>query len=377
MNTKTQRMVLVLTAVAAGLFLTFGVGWVISQVVVSAAPLDVMVSELAWGGMVVNSADEWVELYNNTGVDIDLTGWQELSDGGQVPIETSFKRISEREVEFEIGMYNHLFIEPNLTWNTFLGGTSSDQGYGIALDESGNVFVAGVSNATWGSPVRAHAGGQSDAFVAKLDSSGNLIWNTFLGGGGQDVGYGHAIAVDVSGNAYVVGYSDSTWGLPVNAYAGDYDAFVAKVDSNGNLTWNTFLGSSDQSNLNKGDIGRAIAVDGSGNVYVTGYSWDTWGSPICAYTSDRRDAFAAKLDGSGNLTWNTFLGSGGDDFGYGIAVDESGNSYVAGEGCGSWGSPMRAYAGWCDGFAAKLDGSGQLTWNTFLGGGGECLCGRI
>jgi hypothetical protein len=211
-------------------------------------------------------------------------------------------------------------------------------------------------------------GGNGDAFAAKLDGSGNLTWNTFLGGSEQDVG--HAIAVDGSGNVYVAGYSDATWGAPVRAYAGDYDAFAAKLDGSGNLTWNTFLGSTDEHNLNKGDTGHAIAVDGSGNVYVVGKSWDTWGSPIRAYTG-YRDAFAAKLDSSGNLAWNTFLGSGGDDFGNGIAVDASGNSYVAGQGCGSWGSPVRAYAGWCDGFAAKLNGSGSLAWNTFLGWSGD------
>jgi len=294
--------------------------------------------------------------------------WQELSNGGQVPVDVAFTQISEREVGFEAGMYDYslpLFIDQSLTWNTFLGGTTADQGFGIAVDGSGNVYVTGWSDAAWGSPIQGYSGGSSDTFAAKLDGSGNLMWNTFLGGSGQDVG--HAIALDGSGNVYVAGYSDATWGAPVRAYAGDYDAFAAKLDSSGNLTWNTFLGSSDVQNLNKGDIGHGIAVDGSGNVYVTGYGWDTWGSPIRAHAGSR-DAFAAKLDGSGNLTWNTFLGSDGDDFGEGIAVDRSGNSYAVGKSCGSWGSPVRAYAGYCDGFVAKLDGSGSLAWNTFLGG---------
>jgi hypothetical protein len=298
--------------------------------------------------------------------------WQELSNGGRVPVEAVFTRLSERQVGIKAGPYDHsrpLFIDPTLTWNTFLGGISVDQGYGIAVDGSGNVYVAGVSQAAWGSPIRGYSGGYSDAFAARLDGSGNLAWNTFLGGSGQDVG--HAIAVDGCGNVYIAGYSDATWGAPVRAYLGDYDAFAARLDSSGNLTWNTFLGGNDKYKLNKGDTGHAIAVDGNGNVYVTGKSWNTWGSPIRAYTPDSRDAFAAKLDGSGSLAWNTFLGSGGDDFGNGIAVDGSGNSYVAGEGCGSWGSPVNPYAGWCDGFVAKLDGSGSLAWNTFLGSSGQ------
>ncbi len=83
-------------------------------------------------------------------------------------------------------------------------------------------------------------------------------------------------------------------------------------------------------------------MDGSGNVYVGGYSYATWGSPIRAYTSSA-DAFAAKLDSGGNLTWNTFLGGSGYDFGNGIAVDGSGNVYVGGYSCATWGSPIRAY----------------------------------
>jgi hypothetical protein len=283
---------------------------------------------------------------------------------------------SEHKVGPDTGTYDHsfpLFIDPTLTWHTFAGGTSSDQGYGIAVDGSGNVYVAGVSQATWGSPIRSYSGGNGDAFAAKLDGSGHLAWNTFLGGSGQDVG--HAIAVDGGGNVYVVGYSDATWGAPVRAYAGDYDAFAAMLDGSGNLTWNTFLGSSDKLNLNKGDTGHSIAVDRNGNVYVTGKSWDTWGSPIRDHAGNR-DAFAARLDGGGNLTWNTFLGSAGDDFGEGITADEYGNSYVAGQSCGSWGAPLRAYAGACDGFAAELDENGSLAWNTFLGWSGDADSAR-
>ncbi len=261
-----------------------------------------------------------------------------------------------------------LSIDAILNWNTFLGGNSSDQGYGITIDVNGYIYVSGVSNATWGLPLRNYSGGSSDAFVAKLDGSGNLIWNTFLGGGGQDVA--HANSVDANGNVYVVGYSDATWGIPIRPYLGDYDVFAAKVDTDGNLIWNTFLGSADQGNPNKGDTGHDIAVDGSMNVYVVGKSWDTWGSPIRPH-EEYRDAFAAMLDDAGNLVWNTFLGSDGDDFGNGITADQSGNSYVSGQSCGTWGSPVNPYAGWCDGFASRLDSDGNLVWNTFLGCSGD------
>jgi hypothetical protein len=250
-----------------------------------------------------------------------------------------------------------------LLWNTFLGGSADDFGNGVAVDGSGNVYVAGFSDATWGSPVRAYTSG-SGAFAAKLDSSGNLTWNTFLGGFGAHVS-GQGVAVDGSGNVYVAGRSDATWGSPVRAYSSGNDAFAAKLNSSGTLLWNTFLGGSGE------DFGQGVAVDGNGNVYIAGRSDATWGSPVRAYTNGN-DAFAAKLNSSGALVWNTFIGgSGDDDEGLGVAVDGSGNVYVAGYSNATWGSPDRAYTSSLDAFAAKLDSSGSLSWNTFLGGSGD------
>ena len=247
-----------------------------------------------------------------------------------------------------------------LKWNTFMGSSGGDLGNGIAVDGSGNVYVAGTSGGTWGSPVTPVAG-WLDAFVAKFNSSGDLLWNTFLGGAVYD-DYGQSIAVDGSGNVYVAGYSDATWGSPVNAYAGgNYDAFAAKLNSSGELQWNTFLGSS------VADYGSGIAVDGSGNVYVTGDSRGTWGTPVNAYAGGNYDAFAVKLNNNGELQWNTFIGSSGTDYGRSIAVDGSGNVYATGKARYSWGSPVNAHAGSTDAFAVKLNSSGELQWNTFMG----------
>jgi uncharacterized repeat protein (TIGR02543 family) len=247
-----------------------------------------------------------------------------------------------------------------LTWNTFLGGSGYDTGKGIAVDGSGNVYVTGDSEATWGSPVRVYTG-NSDAFIAKLISTGGLTWSTFLGGQYND--YGNGIAIDGSGNVYVTGYSAASWGSPVRAYASSGDAFAAGLNSSGGLTWNTFLGGSGT------DEGYGIVVDGNGNVYVTGASYASWGSPVRAFISGS-DAFVAKIDSSGGLTWNTFLGGSGGDAGRGITVDGSGNVHVTGDSEASWGSPVRAFSSSRDAFAAKLNSTGGLTWNTFLGGSG-------
>jgi hypothetical protein len=129
-------------------------------------------------------------------------------------------------------------------WNTFLGGSGADQGSGIALDATGNVYVVGTSTAAWGAPINLFAGGTNDAFAAKLDSSGTRLWNTFLGsatpmGAGSDQDLG--IAVDDAGsNVYVTGLSLSTWGTPVNPHVGlgTLDAFAAKLNTNGVQLWN-------------------------------------------------------------------------------------------------------------------------------------------
>ncbi|OGO29676.1 MAG: hypothetical protein A2Z16_15265 [Chloroflexi bacterium RBG_16_54_18] len=293
--------------------------------------------------------------------------WQE-NDGMRLPVAVAFQtsEVSETSkvfVGFRLGEYDPalpLFIDPTLTWNTFLGGGGTDYGFTIAVDGSGNVYVAGESSATWGSPVRAYTG-DYDAFAAKLDSSGELTWNTFLGGSLKDYCWG--IDVDGSGNVYVAGLSKDTWESPVRPFTYGYDGFTAKLDSNGGLTWNTFLGGEGA------DLIYDIAVDGSGNVYVAGYASRSWGFPVRPYTSGQ-DAFAARLDSNGGLTWNTFLGGSTDDFGWGIAVDGNSNAYVVGTSNSSWGSPIRLYTSGDDAFAARLDSSGGLGWNTFLGGSG-------
>jgi len=247
----------------------------------------------------------------------------------------------------------------NRVWNTFLGSASFDSSYSIAVDGGGNVYVAGRSDATWGSPKKGHAGG-TDAFAAKLDSDGNRVWNTFMGSASGDGST--AIAVDGDGNIYVFGASGATWGSPVNGHAGGDDAFVTKLNSSGGLVWNIFMGASSNERT-----GYSIAVDGGGNVYVTGRSEGTWGSPVNGYAGGW-DAFAAKLDSDGNRVWNTFMGSGSDDGGYAFAVDEGRNVYVTGYSRATWGSPVNLHAGSDDAFAARLDSSsGYLVWNTFLG----------
>jgi len=297
--------------------------------------------------------------------------WQ-IIEGQKKPVMVAYNLYTDHELGFTVGDYDKslpLVIDPDLVWNAFLGSSVLDIGFGIAVDSNGDIYVAGQSNATWGSPILPFGGGTNDAFVAKLTSDGTVLWNTFLGGTGKD--YGQGIALDGSGNVYVTGYSTASWGSPLLPYGGGTgDAFAAKLTSDGALVWNTFLGGTGV------DIGYGIAVDGSANIYVTGQSGATWGSPKSAYGGGTCDAFAAKLTSDGALVWNTFLGGTAADYGYGIAVDGTGNAYVTGYSLATWGSPKLPYTA-ADAFVAKLAAAdGALLWNTFLGESGGDDRGR-
>lgn len=162
---------------------------------------------------------------------------------------------------------------------TYLGGDNSDSGRGIALDSAGNAYITGDTNslnfpATIGSFQQSYAGGDRDAFVVKVNTTGSREeYGTFLGGGSTD--YGYAIAVDALGNAYLTGYTFST-DFPVivgtlqPAYGGSQDAFVAKISRYGNLlSFSTYLGGS------LWEKGYGIGLDAANNLYVTGSTGST------------------------------------------------------------------------------------------------------
>lgn len=290
-----------------------------------------------------------------------VTGTSELGSWGH-PLQ---QRASAKDYSFVA----RLDSSGSLLWSTFLGNVGLNDYHRIALDRNGNVYVVGSSSATWsspwGSPGASYSGGY-DAFVAKLHPSGFLLWNTFLGGAGDDSG--RDVAVDESGNIYVTGYSTDTWGSPKATHGGGTDAFVAQLDPDGYLRWNTFFGSPGN------EFVHGIAVDQSGNIFVTGSSTGgTWPSsqPVRQFGGGAFDQFVTRLDANGNVRWYTFLGGAGSDSGYGIAVDQYGNVYAAGNSDATWGSPARAYTAYRDVYAARLDGNGALLWNTFLGGAAD------
>ncbi|MCB2206223.1 T9SS type A sorting domain-containing protein [bacterium] len=255
----------------------------------------------------------------------------------------------------------------SLIWNTFAGGYNQDFGESVALDADGNIYITGYcwGYPGWGAPIREHSSSSSDHFVAKLNSDGEMLWNTFLGGDGFDANESD-ISVTGDGMLYVAGAGNASWGNPVQAFSASMDVFVAALDSSGGLVWNTFVGGAGD------DRGIHLAVDGDDNIFLVGHSSATWGTPIVAWTEgyleEMTDAFAAKVSKEGYVVWNTFLGGGSRDDGREIIRHPDGTLYIVGQTYGvSWGTPLDSYDGGSDCFLAAVDTAGQRLWNTFIG----------
>lgn len=258
-------------------------------------------------------------------------------------VEAKYVVRKDSRVSFALGAYDHsqtLVIDPVVPfYSTYLGGANNDYGYGIALDVKGNAYITG-STASLNFPVVAciqcvNAGALADAFVTELNPGG-LVYSTYLGGAGNDYGYG--IAVDPLGNAYVTG-STSSLNFPLALcfqclfQGGAADAFVTEIAAGGaGLVYSTYLGG-------KGaDYGRAIAVDPAGDAFVTGNTTSkNFPVPGCVFgclPKGGNDAFVTELQrvpgGPVALVYSDYLGGAANDYGYGIAVDPNQNAYVTG-----------------------------------------------
>ena len=285
----------------------------------------------------------------------------------------------------------------NVVWAKRAGGSDNEVGNGIAIDGSGNSYVTGrfnSSSVTFGSTTLTNAGGTCsffkpcpDIFTVKYDPGGNALWAKKGGGNSWDESTG--IAVDKNGFSYVTGYFYSpTMNLDTIALANvgnNYDLFIVKYDTSGNMVWAKSAGS------NSGGVaGNGIAVDGSGNSYITGEFTSpslTLGSTTLT-NAGGNDVFTVKYDGSGSVVWAKSAGSSSTDYGYGIAVDGSGNSYVAGRfrslsivfdtiTLTNTGGICSGFPSCGDIFITKYDGSGNAVWAKSANGYGDDLVRSI
>lgn len=284
-----------------------------------------------------------------------------------------------------------------LAYCGFVGGSRNDQSYGIAVDGSGNAYITGRTYSGEDTfPVKvgpglAHGRYFPDAFVAKINAAGTeLVYCGYIAG--ADADWGGSIAVDGFGNAYVMGTTGSpqpqaAGGFPVKVgpdltfNGGQFDAFVAKVNALGTeLVYCGYIGGyADEGLLWR--YAHGIAVDGSGNAYVTGdtssteISFPVKAGPDLTYNGGDRDAFVAKVNAAGTgLDYCGYIGGAGLDEGRGIAVDVSGKAYVVG-GTNSARATFPVKIGpdltrnyEADGFVAKVNASGTgLSYCGYIG----------
>jgi hypothetical protein len=224
-----------------------------------------------------------------------------------------------------------------IIYSSYLGGSGADQANGIAVDLSGDAYVAGYTQSsnfpTTSGAYQSTFTGTQDAFVAKLNATGDdLVYSTYLGTNNATA---NAIAVDNAGSAYVTGQTAAT-GFPTTTGAfqttsgGGNDAFVTKLNAAGSaLSYSSFLGGAGS------DQGNGIAVDGSGDAYVTGSTastnFPTTSGALQTTSGGGTDAFISKVNAAGSsLVYSTYLGGSGTDAGNAIALDASGEAFVTG-----------------------------------------------
>jgi uncharacterized protein (TIGR03437 family) len=339
-------------------------------------------------------------------------------------------QIHGKTVTFAVAKYDRrraLVIDPVLTWSTFVaysGSAGLSTGEGVALDSSGNVYLIGTTADVYGyygiliselTPAGAninttyfddppyylegHAlavdsagnvyfGGEAtdgqtfdEAFVGKFaPGASSLIWYATPdpSPNGVDVVYG--VALDSAGNSYFAGYTTST-NFPVSTgvaqlkNAGGSDAFVAKYNSAGTELAATYLGGG------ANDVAYGIAVDASGDVFLTGSTAST-NFPVTSgafqtASGGAGDAFIAKLSSTLGMVFSTYLGGNGADSGNAIAIDSAGAIYVTGETASTnfptLGAIQSSFGGGAGNlFLTKLNGNGQtLGYSTYLGGSAE------
>lgn len=274
----------------------------------------------------------------------------------------------------------------NYIWAKNAGGGGFEEGFAIAHDAGGNVYITGAFQATVDfdpGPGTANltSAASNEIFFAKYDGSGNYVWAKSIVSSGSD--YGYSILTDATGNVYVGGaYSGTADFDPgpgtftLSSVATNYDIFVGKYDAGGNYIWAKSMGGP------SADFSRSIALDAAGNLYITGMfqssaDFDPGPGVVNLSASGNLDIFFGKYDVNGNYVWAKRIGMGSTDQGFGITVDAGGNTYLTGAFTGTVdfdpgpGTANLISSGADDIFFGKYDGAGNYLWAANAGGPGS------
>ena len=285
-----------------------------------------------------------------------------------------------------------LVIDPTLIWSTYFGAEEVDKGNAICTDPSGNIYIAGESGGDLVFPSDDvhdidYGGGSNDAFLAKYDPTGNLLWATYYGG--QDDDAAQAVCLSSFGGVYIGGWTHSNSGIAYGEgyYAPhddtynesnnldgnrfDRDAFLARFrPDDGSIVFGTYYGGED----GRTDEGTSICAGPDGVIYLAGY---TGSSQHIAYEgfqntySNKADAFLVKFNGgNGERIWATYYGEEETDIANAVATDDWGNVYITGytESTGmAYKGHDLSYSEDKDAFLVKFSEKGERYWATYYG----------
>ena len=265
---------------------------------------------------------------------------------------------------------------PNWLWSKNAGGSNSEYAKSVAVDASGNIYVVGWFSSptiTFGSTTltNTNTNSSSDIFLVKYDANGNVLWAKKEGGISNDGGL--SIAVNITGDIYIAGTFQSstiTFGSFILLNTSSYtDLFLTKYDSNGNVLW------AKSATGTGGDYPCSVIVDVSGNAYLSGYFLSptiTFGSSTLTNINSYSDIFLAKYDYNGNALWAKSAGGIYGDKANSVVVDAFGNTYITGSFSSTivFGSTTLTSAGSSDIFLVKYDINGNVIWAKSAGGTG-------
>ena len=322
------------------------------------------------------------ETFNNVISDIDdnLITVGTTSDRNISPLLNSY--------DSELSGNSDIFLckfdsNGSLLWNTLIGGTESEWGIVIDIDSMNNILIGGISNSEDYPIYNAYDNtfnGNKDIVVTKFSSNGSLLWSTYLGGNLTDKCYD--IVVDGKDDIIITGSTSSSNFPLVNASDADCDGycdgFIAKLNSTGFLLWNSYIGG------NRSDYCTAIDIDSTGNIYLTGItdSDDFFThNGIDDLNNDSFDTFTMKITSNGSILWSTLIGGSSTDYSNDIRVDNNLSLYLVGYTI-SKDFPYKnsfdaTLNGSSDGFITKLNNSGSIIWSNFLGGAESDWCSGL
>lgn len=297
-----------------------------------------------------------------TGVAVDSSGSVLVTGNFQGTVDFGGgNRTSGGSNDIFVAKYNSAGVHQ---WSVTYGGSGTDAGGAVDVDNSGNVYSTGffTGNVTFGGDLFFGQGG-NDIVVQKHSPAGSLLWTQMAGGPSNDTG--SAIAVDASGNAIVAGGfgGTTTWGVTLSSNGGT-DVLLAKYNTSGTLQWASGYGSVN------GDQGYGVAVDPTGNIVMTGYFQGSADFGGGALSNQGSDVFLARYTPAGAHQWSRRFGGTGSDFGRAVSIDMNGDILAAGyfAGTADLGTGPLASAGGNDIFIGRYDATGVAVWAQRLGG---------